>query len=536
MSTTTSPYGDAFQAATAAAQRRSRVRRTLWVLFLVMLVFGIGLGVPFWMHLRQLAERRAWEDELWEYVWLHYIPTDTALALRQSSWVPSMLSDWYDRRSQAVAQMDFTKLKGRALPPHLADRIMHSEWPYLMNVYGFDWSFWDGKRWLLPKHAGKVQSLRFSNCGFTDEMLSAFPVWSAVRMVNLDNNPIGDRGMSYLSQLPQLSHLDLSGTKVTDQGLSALTSCPWLDYLSLRKVAIDGSGLKHLRGAYRLSTLKLSETPVRDEQLRQLPHLPELSYLELSGTKLNGSGLAWEWEPKSLEQLTLINVPIRSEHLIHFKRFVGLKILDLSGPAELNEGIGHLRSLRRLTTLNLNGTNLSDAGLNLLVGSESVTTGDGSTPLPSLQHLSIGQTQITDAAAPAIRRLESLSTLTLWEAKIGDKFIAGLAGHPSLTALYLSKTQVTDACLPSLLAIPKLNYLDVRETKISESVLKELKQRGMTIHEPTPPPQANYTLHPVAPLRNAAYAWPRWSDTVNEAMCRAGTSRTSSVTSSTMPR
>ena len=63
-----SPYGEYFNTYAATLGRRAKVRRRLLWAALLLLLFVAACAAPVWWHLHQLDVRRAWEQELQEYV------------------------------------------------------------------------------------------------------------------------------------------------------------------------------------------------------------------------------------------------------------------------------------------------------------------------------------------------------------------------------------------------------------------------------------------------------------------------------------
>ena len=80
--------------------------------------------------------------------------------------------------------------------------------------------------------------------------------------VGLRNCPIS--GISSLSELHALTHLDLAGTRVTDTGLEHLSGLSELARLDLGGTQLTDAGLEHLTELHGLETLNLGRTQVTD--------------------------------------------------------------------------------------------------------------------------------------------------------------------------------------------------------------------------------------------------------------------------------
>merc|ERR1740130_2227270 len=78
-------------------------------------------------------------------------------------------------------------------------------------------------------------ALRLRSCNVTDEGLCYFKDTSSLRLLNLCNTHVGDRGISSVAlACPSLTSLTLRQTLVTDVALKALAhNCPSLSYLNV---------------------------------------------------------------------------------------------------------------------------------------------------------------------------------------------------------------------------------------------------------------------------------------------------------------
>jgi len=88
--------------------------------------------------------------------------------------------------------------------------------------------------------------------------------------------------------------------------------------------------------------------------------------------------------------------------------------VDLSRTPVRDAGLAHLRGLRTLHQLNLDGTKVTDAGLVRLKG------------LMQLEELFLDSTQITDAGLEHLRGLTQLRTVDLRHTQVTDAGVAEL--------------------------------------------------------------------------------------------------------------
>lgn len=81
--------------------------------------------------------------------------------------------------------------------------------------------------------------LQLENCQLEDVDLQALAPLTSLFKLNLNRNPITEKGFSFLQQLTKLEYLNLYGTQVTEAGLPLLTSLPALKKLYLWETKVD---------------------------------------------------------------------------------------------------------------------------------------------------------------------------------------------------------------------------------------------------------------------------------------------------------
>ncbi len=174
----------------------------------------------------------------------------------------------------------------------------------------------------------------------------------------------------------------------------------WIDDLG-GHVTKDGQG--------RVTGVSLRGTWVGDADLRHLSELPELSYLDLSLTHITDQGMS-----------ELRNLPGIMELNLYFAEYV------------TDEGIAAIKDWKKLRTLNLHGTKVSDTALEHIAG------------ISTLESLNVGSTLMTDVGLERLTTLPNLKELTMGGNELGDAGLQALRQMPGLTYLDLSGRQGTD--------------------------------------------------------------------------------------------
>lgn len=185
-----------------------------------------------------------------------------------------------------------------------------------------------------------------------------------------------------------------------------------------------------------------------------------------------------------------------------------LKAMYVCGNELTDAGMAMLPRLRSLEELYIGGGRITNAGLAHLA------------KLPALHYLSLWGNEkslgrrITDDGLRHIREIPALKTLVL-PSIITDAGVAHLAGHPTLENLSLYNTQITNQGLPYLASLPSLRKLnlrnrdaDPRNPPITDAGLAHLKRIKTLEHLDLP--NFGFTdagLADLGELTNLKYLW-----------------------------
>ena len=167
-----------------------------------------------------------------------------------------------------------------------------------------------------------------------------------------------------------------------------------------------------------------------------------------------------------LWSLYLNGTQVTDAGLENLKGLTQLQGLHLGGTQVGDAGLEHLKGLTQLQWLNLDGTKISDMGLENL------------NRLTQLQGLYLSNTKVSDAGLENINGLTQLQDLLLSGTQITDAGLENLKGLTQLQYLALSGTQATGAGLERLKGLTQLQYLFLNETQMTDAGLERLK--GLT--------------------------------------------------------
>ena len=146
--------------------------------------------------------------------------------------------------------------------------------------------------------------------------------------------------------------------------------------------------------------------------------------------------------------------------------FVNVTGVDLRQPRDQRRRAGTPQRIDPTPRAGLDGTKVSDAGLEHLKG------------LTQLQWLYLDGTKVSDAGLEHLKGLTQLQRLDLDDTKVSDAGLEHLKGLTQLQKLDLNGTKVSDAGLEHLKGLTQLQSLCLDDTKVSDAGLEHLK--GLT--------------------------------------------------------
>jgi Leucine-rich repeat (LRR) protein len=145
----------------------------------------------------------------------------------------------------------------------------------------------------------------------------------------------------------------------------------------------------------------------------------------------------------------------------HIKQLKQLQDLRL-WPDAMDSDLECLEGLTRLRCLSLDGTKITDLGLERLKA------------FPKLKALSVSN-MVTDGGIQRLQRLAGLRSLECDGAPITDDGVRSIGALHNIWRLNLSRTRVTDFGLRFLKALPHLRSLDLSGTGVTDAGLRHIE-------------------------------------------------------------
>lgn len=216
--------------------------------------------------------------------------------------------------------------------------------------------------------------LDLSQSRISDAAFGMLPAFQRLNGVHLADTVVSEAVLRWLSRIPDLWSLGLSGATFTLDSGNAVQAFSNLETLNLNRTQFATTILARL-DVPNLRTLRMEECGVTDAELNLLASFPRLSTLHLSGNPLDGRGLT-----------ALKDLPIYSLRLHR---------------TQLNDsGLEKISCLQKLNVLDVSGTTISGTGFRTC--SES-----------SIDSLKLDDLTISRDGADAISQLMKLNNINL---------------------------------------------------------------------------------------------------------------------------
>ncbi len=294
------------------------------------------------------------------------------------------------------------------------------------------------------------------------EMFSHLPQLTTIRLGG--SKALTDAGVRHLARMPQLRHLDLSGTQVTDRGLEVLRDLPALELINLGGTRVTDAGAAELAHCAAIRRVDLGWTRTGDGAIRALAGKAALRHFT-TGAEVSDAGLS-----------LLHDIPAFKTWLDEEVAF-GLTDPDAEPNTLVLRGAFTDRGLAALVGLDgLFGLDLDDSRLGLTtaalpplvtlphLGKFSFDAHDDTMPyiaaMPRLRFLACQDTDAGDDGWVALSRSQSIEAI--WGRRchnLHGRGFRALATMPALRSLSVSCKNVDDAALSVLPAFPSLREI-----------------------------------------------------------------------------
>jgi internalin A len=259
--------------------------------------------------------------------------------------------------------------------------------------------------------------------------------------------------LSSLSQMQQLTHLDISDTAASDDTLNALRLCASLTSLRLNNTHVTDAGLARNGGLDRLKLLSIDNTAVKASGMKAVGELRSLSSLSVSGChEVTDEMISQMTNISAMRELDLSMTSVSNAVLQGVRQAKDLRVLSISGTGVGDEGMAHLAVLDTVEVLDLSGTQVSDLGL-VAMGKQ-----------PKLMHLNLSGLRLGHGILFALSDRLELKELLMRNCIIDSgEMNMVLKTCRGLETLHLTGTAIDDDVLKTCSAMQRLRTLDISE-------------------------------------------------------------------------
>ena len=177
--------------------------------------------------------------------------------------------------------------------------------------------------------------------------------------------PENDEFLAGLDEFPALESVELRFGPQTEEGLRQLGRLRRLKHLTLKHPGdLTDGRIGHIVGLEYLESICLNDTDITDESIRLLGQLPRLSNLDVRHNRLTDQCLKYAGRMQPLKMLWVggwqENESITDQGLVHLVNLQHLEVLDLQGTSVTEAGVERLSDLE-LKCLGLQHTKVRDA-------------------------------------------------------------------------------------------------------------------------------------------------------------------------------
>jgi internalin A len=287
-----------------------------------------------------------------------------------------------------------------------------------------------------------------------------------VKYLMIGTSNISNNDVEKLLENNSLCYLVINGSKVSDFP-QIVTPNKSINIMALQNAALTCAAITHLGKWPKLRQLDFQECVFPIEVAQAVATFTNLEALILQSAKTSDDAFAKLLTSKTLKHLDLSHTSIDGSGLRGCNNDA-LVSLNISNTKLSDDYVLDLKGLRSLKAVNMASTRITTKCV------ESIAS------LKDLEELSLAESQlglrriIDDGAAEQISRLQKLVRLDLSQSKITKKGLAFIQLIPTLEHLTLDRTDISDEAVPILTKMKKLKGLSLVQCNLSESGLKKL--------------------------------------------------------------
>jgi hypothetical protein len=214
---------------------------------------------------------------------------------------------------------------------------------------------------------GKITSLRFEGGKITRAALALLKKFPDVKDLDFRFTTAHDADFAVLKELPQVETMTFHSTVLRDAGLECLSKSTKLKKLDLTWTQSTPVGLEHLKRLPELRTLSLERLKLEGPDAVRLSGLTQLENLTVQYGSMDAGTVQAIAKLTNLKQLAFVDAGLEDAWAAPLQQLTNLETLTIgSGLSDVKSTdafLVHLKGLKKLKTLNLRGTRVTESGV-----------------------------------------------------------------------------------------------------------------------------------------------------------------------------
>jgi hypothetical protein len=214
---------------------------------------------------------------------------------------------------------------------------------------------------------GKMSALVFDGAKITRPALALLKKFPEVQQLSFRFTTAHDMDFAVLKELPNVESLSFHSTFLHDQGLECLAQSMKLRKLELTWTLSTPAGLANLKGLPELRTLALERLKLEGPDAAQLSGLTQLEDLSIRWGSMDAGTVKAVAKLTNLKRLAFLEADLEDAWAAPLQELTNLETLTIdSGRTKTKTTdalLPHLKGLKKLKTLNLRGTQVTESGV-----------------------------------------------------------------------------------------------------------------------------------------------------------------------------
>ena len=178
---------------------------------------------------------------------------------------------------------------------------------------------------------GAIVGFRSEKFGLTDKQFVSLTGMKYLKVLNLSDVDITDRGLLHIRECAALEEFSLCSSLVTGKGLAVLRDLHDITYLTLDQNRLDDASLANLSGLKKLVSLRIKGANIGDAGLAHVKNMPLLRRMILNGNKrITDASVPTFLSLPKLKRLDLTDCKLSAAGLMQLNKVPDLRSVEFA--------------------------------------------------------------------------------------------------------------------------------------------------------------------------------------------------------------